>query len=194
MKRRLWIGGLGLAAALALPLLAGASTFLALSERELVATSAAVVQGEVLKVSSFWDRSGRVIVSEAMVRVEETITGKAPTVVVLRTHGGEVGGFRVVAEGFPTFRAGDRLLLFLEAEQDGASWVTGYRQGQYRIAVDQAGAEIAVPTLERGVRLLDKRGVAAARPEPVRLDVFKDRIRSIAGGLSAQNRTTGEGR
>ena len=194
MNRRFMFGLLALTAALALPALAGASTFLALSQEEMVASSRAVVQGEVLKVNSFWHPSGRVIVSEALVRVEEVVAGDAPTVVVLRTHGGEVGGFMVEAAGFPTFRAGERLLLFLQDDEEDTSWVTGYRQGQYRILTDSAGVEMAVPTLEPGVRLLDKRGVAAARPRAERLDAFKDRIRAIAGGLAAQNRTNGEGR
>jgi hypothetical protein len=192
MDRRSWFGCLVLAAALALPAVAGASTFLALSPEELVAESAAVVQGEVLQVNSFWHASGRVIVSEALVRVEEVVVGDAPSVVVLRSHGGEVGGFTVVAHGFPTFRVGERLLLFVESEADGASEVTGYRQGQYRIVTDKAGVEIAVPTMERGVRLLDKRGAMAARPEPVRLDAFKDQIRVLDRHVRAQNRTTGE--
>lgn len=192
MNRSVWFGCLVLAAALALPAAAGASTFLAMSPGELVAGSAAVVQGEVLKVNSFWHSSGRVIVSEALVRVEEVVAGDAPSVVVLRTHGGEVNGFTVMAHGFPTFRVGERLLVFVEAEEDGASAVTGYRLGQYRIVADEAGVEIAVPMAERGVRLLDKRGAPAPLPEPVRLDAFKDRIRVLDRTVRAQNRTTGE--
>ena len=65
-----------------------ASTFLEMTQRDLVRESAAVVQGRVLKVSSFWEPSGRIIVTEALVRVEEAVLGQAPSVVVVRTFGG----------------------------------------------------------------------------------------------------------
>ena len=67
MRRFLWMSLVGLLLA-AVP--AAASTFLAMTQHELVAQSDAVVQGKVLKVSSFWSPSGRVIMSEALVQVE----------------------------------------------------------------------------------------------------------------------------
>src|SRR5262245_33805052 len=117
----------------------GASTFIEMSQGELVRGSAAVVQGRVLKVNSFWEPSGRVIVTEAQVQVEESILGQAPSVVVVRTFGGRVGNYVVEAHGFPKFLVNEHVLLFLEPEQDGASRVTGYQQGQFRIVRDKAG-------------------------------------------------------
>jgi hypothetical protein len=108
--------------------------------------------------------------TEAHVRVSETIVGKSPSVLIVRTFGGTVGGYRVEAEGFPKFQVGQKLLLFVSHLADGTSEVTGYRQGQYRIVVDQAGAQIAVPTVDAGVRLLTREGLSAARPQPVALD------------------------
>jgi hypothetical protein len=178
MKRFVSLGVVALLLALAVP--AGASTFLAQNRAELVAQSDAVVQGEVLSVESFWTPSGRIIVTQAMVRVTETIAGEAPTVLVVRTFGGTVDGFTVEAHGFPTFQQGDRLLLFVENQKDGSVEVTGYRLGQYRVVRDQAGVEFAVPTLEKGVRLLTRDGKEAARPQAVRLDTFKNEIRALA--------------
>lgn len=176
MKRSVWIA-LTLALAAFIPV--GASTFLALSPDELVAQSDAVIQGRVLKVSSFWTPSGRLIVSEAMVQVEETIAGRAPGVVILRTAGGTVGGYSVVAHGFPRFDVGDRVVLFVSGA-DGTAEVTGYRQGQYRIVRDKAGVEMAMPALGEGVRLLHRDGTPAAAPKAVRLDSFKAQIRDRA--------------
>jgi hypothetical protein len=168
-----------------------ASTFVALTPQQLVAQSSAVIQGDVLKVNSFWDESGRVIVSEAMIRVTDTILGDSPTVVVLRVQGGDVGNYRVVAEGFPTFHAGERVVLFLQHQTDGTDEVTGYRQGQYRIVTNKAGVDIAVPTLEPGVRLFTPDGRMAIRPSAVELDTLKAQIRSEAH-RTALNRTTAE--
>ena len=68
MKRLVW---LALFAMMLAVIPAGASTFQALSRGELKAQSDAVVQGKVLQVNSFWSNSGRVIVTEAMVQVDE---------------------------------------------------------------------------------------------------------------------------
>lgn len=176
MKRLVSFGFLVLA--LSVPLCA--STFLRLSQGELVRDSAAVVQGQVLKVSSFWDPTGRAIMSEALVRVEEKVFGEAPSVVVVRTFGGTVNGYTVEAHGFPKFRANERLLLFLEAEKDGASRVAGYQQGQFRIVRDKAGVEHAVSTVDEGAHFITRDGHAAAPAKAIRLDVLKDSIRNEA--------------
>jgi hypothetical protein len=157
----------------------GASTFLKMTQRDLVRDSAAVVQGHVVKVSSFWDPTGRIVMSEALVRVEDKVFGEAPSVVVVRTFGGTVGGFPVEAHGFPKFRVNDHLLLFLEPEQDGATRVTGYQQGQYRVVQDKAGALLAVPAFD-GANLLTPDGRAAAPARAVALDELKASIRNEA--------------
>jgi hypothetical protein len=177
MKRFLWVGLFALALAVAIP--AGASTFVGMTQGEMLAESEAVVQGKVLKINSFWSPSGRLIVTEAMIQVEETIVGSAPTVLTVRTAGGLVDGFVVEAHGFPKFAVGERLVLFVRNAQAEAE-VVGYRQGQFRISQDTSGAEIAVPTLEKNVRLLSIDGAPVARPSAVRLDTLKEQLRSQA--------------
>lgn len=177
MKRFLWLGLFGLALATVVP--ASASTFIAMGTGDLIAASDAVVQGEVLQVHSYWEPSGRMIVTEALVRVTDTILGDAPSVVVFRTFGGSVEGFTVDAHGFPTFQKGQELLLFVDNQADGSAEVAGYRQGQYRIVRTKAGV-MAVPTVEHGVRLLTRDGRMAPRPQAVRLDTLKDQIRAGA--------------
>lgn len=177
MKRLVSIGVL-LLVALALPV--GASTFLWMEPQELVRGSAAVVQGEVLKVESYWDRAGRVIVSEVMVRVEEKVFGDTASVVVVRTWGGTVNGYTVEAQGFPKFQPRERVLLYLEAERDGASRVTGYQQGHFRVVRDKAGVEMAVPTVDAGGHIVTPNGRAVAPAKAVRLDVLKASIRNEA--------------
>ena len=155
---------------------AGASTFIALGNDKLVAQSDAVIQGRVLKVNSFWSPSGRVILSEALVQVEEKILGDAPSVVRVRTFGGTVGGFTVEAHGFPKLAVNDHVVLFLQNANETAE-VTGYRQGQWRIVQDK-GVQMAVPTVESGVMLLGRDGRPAAAQKAMRLDAFKNMIRA----------------
>lgn len=158
----------------------GASTFLKMTPRDLVRDSAAVIQGEVLKVSSFWEPTGRMVVTEALVRVEDKLLGNAPSVVVVRTFGGRVGDFVVEAHGFPKFQVHDKVLLYLEPERDGASKVTGYQQGQFHIVRDKAGVEYAVPATDDDARLVGVDGREAAPAKALRLDELKDSIRSEA--------------
>jgi hypothetical protein len=172
MKKRL-LALVAVAALAALPL--SASTFISMSETELLSSSQAVVQGKVLDVRSFWNDERTVIVTEARVLVDDLVAGQAPSVVVVRTFGGQVGDQVIVAHGFPTFQAGEQVLLYLTP--DGADFrVTGYRLGQYRIR-DTAKGRIAVPTLEEGVRLFTPDGRLAPRPRAENLDVLKERIR-----------------
>ncbi|HXT22965.1 MAG TPA: hypothetical protein VN923_19610, partial [Thermoanaerobaculia bacterium] len=79
------------------------STFLHMSRAELTKKASAVVVGNVLSVESFWTKSGRIIVTEAMVEVEDAVLGETPSVVRVRTFGGTVNGYTVEAHGFPTF-------------------------------------------------------------------------------------------
>ena len=50
---------------------ATASTFLAMSDVELVTGADAIVQGRIVSQRSLWDQTGRVIVTETVVRVQD---------------------------------------------------------------------------------------------------------------------------
>jgi hypothetical protein len=158
-----------------------ASTFVAVNTAQLIADSEAVVQGQVLKVHSFWDPSGRIVMTEALVRVEDTIFGKAPSVVRVQTAGGNVDGFIVEAHGFPKFEAGQRMILFLSPEKDGVAQVTGYQFGQYHLQRDKAGVEYAVPALDLGgAHVVTEDGRPFVQPRAQRLDTFKNQVRDTA--------------
>src|ERR1051325_10081542 len=157
------------------------STFLHMSRAELAAKASAVVVGNVLSVESFWTKSGRVIVTEAMVEVEDAILGDAPSVVRVRTFGGTVNGYTVEAHGFPTFEKGERLLLFLERDKSDAdaTRVLGYQEGMYRVAFDKAGREVANPTVDGGARWLTADGKVAPEPRPILLDDLRGEVREL---------------
>lgn len=183
MKRTPWVFLCG-ALALALVVPAGASTFLQVSHEELVTRAEAVVQGRVVEVSSFWNREGTAIMTEAVLEIEETVVGPDRSHVRLITFGGEAGGYVIEAHGFPTFQKGQRLLLFLEpalAKEDGAHRVLGYRQGEFEIRKDRQGRELAVPTWEADhVRILKADGTPARVPRTVPLGELKRQIRETA--------------
>lgn len=171
---------------------AAASTFLAMERPALVAEADAVVQGRVLKVDAFWEPTGTVIVSEAMVQVEDSLFGETPTVVIVRTFGGTVNGFTIEAHGFPVFAAGERVLLFLQEDLPGPPRpvqgghgedhmrVTGYQQGHYRVVADESGGEWAVPTTDSHASLLTADGKQAPAAREMPLAELKDLIRADA--------------
>jgi hypothetical protein len=165
-------------AAAAVP--APASTFLAMTPEQLAAQADSVVEGRVLEVRSFWNRERTAILTEADLEVDEALLGGAGGIVTLRTFGGEAEGYVIVAHGFPTFRTGERLLLFLEPEEDGAHRVLGYQQGQYRIRDDAKGIAVAVPAFESGARLLLPNGAAAPAPKAMPVEQLKQQIRGAA--------------
>lgn len=169
-----------LLSALVLSLPAAASTFIHMTQKDLVRDAASVVQGRVISTSSYWNPTGQVIVTDAMLQVEDAVLGNAPTVVVVRTFGGTVGGYTIEAHGFPKFRVNERLLLFLEPETEGAARVAGYQQGQYRIVTDKSGAEIAVPTYEGGASFVTRDGSRPAAAKSLPLETLKASIREDA--------------
>jgi hypothetical protein len=185
MKRFVCVVLLLLAAAAAVTVPAGASTFLALSRQEMVAQADSVIQGRVVEVASFWNEARTAILTEAVVEIEETVLGDAAGYVRIRTFGGQVGNYRIEAHGFPTFSKGERLLLFLEPEneKDGAHRVLGYLQGEYRIRTDARGNEVAVPLFDAGARLLKRDGTEAPAARPVLLEQLKGQLRDAAARI-----------
>jgi hypothetical protein len=166
---------------------AGASTFLEVSHEELVEKADAIVQGRVIDVASFWNRQGTVIMTEAVVEVEDTILGRDRSHVRVVTFGGTVGDYRIVAEGFPTFEKGQRVLVFLEPArrgEDGAQRVLGYRQGEFDIRQDKEGREIAVAAWEADtVHIVRKDGTEAQAPRAMVLSELKSWIRETAARM-----------
>jgi hypothetical protein len=185
MKRLVSMGLLMVVAAMP----AGASTFLKMTQKDLVRDAAVVVKGQVIQVNSFWNAEGTAIVSEAMVKVDEALLGRPDSVVIVKTFGGEVNGYYVEAHGFPKFTLNEKVLLFLEAEHDGAARVAGYQQGQFRVIQDKAGVEYAIPALDLDANVLAKDGRPAPRETAIRLDVLRNSIRTeaVRAGRALEN-------
>jgi hypothetical protein len=177
--KRSWFGIAFLLLALALP--ARASTFLAMSQEELVEQADAVVTGRVVEVISYWNREGTVILTEAVIEVDDAVLGDAPSHVRVRAFGGQVGDQKIVAFGHPTFERGEKLLLFLEPRQDGFRKVLGYQQGQFRIRTGPDGREIAVPAWdEESSRIVKADGTPVRAPRALALADLELQIRETA--------------
>lgn len=156
-----------------------ASTFVALSDAELVKGADAIVQGKIVRLESSWNESGTLIVTDAVVKVRETLRGAAPRLVTVRTAGGEVGDYGVEAVGFPKFRQGEQVILFLDQKPDAPARVLGYQQGHWEIVERLDGVKMAVPRVEDGAALITRDGQLRPEPQSVRLRDFKRYVRRI---------------
>ena len=162
---------------------AQAGTFLAMDLPELVANSEAVVLGEITDVVASWTPDGKVIVSDAVVSVDERLIGSSEDTLSVRTFGGVVDDYEVVAHGFPVFEAGEQVVLFLTRHPvDQTLRVTGYQLGHYRVI--ERGEHLAVvPTLDQGTYLLDADGHPVERPIPYELSTFARMLRESTSTL-----------
>lgn len=179
MRRKILLCGLLIVLLSALPV--AASTFVAMTSQDLVKGATAVIQGRVVGLESFWSDSGRIIVTEATIEVDEVLLGSAPSTVTVRTFGGQVGDIVVEAHGFPMLEADENVLLFLTVEPaDGSTRILGYQQGHYRVVNRLDGVTLAVPMVDEGMRLIERSGKLAPEPQSLSLDDFKSRLHKTA--------------
>lgn len=174
-------GILVVAAALALAAPAGAATFIDMELPELVAESDAVVEGRVVQVDSFWHENGLVIVTEAVIEVDDKIAGKADNWIRVRVPGGEVDGYTIQVPGFPTLALDERVVLFVHRpEGRGEAYqITGHPLGKYRV-VEEGGDQIARPAAESGALLVSPTGGPTEAPKALSLDRLKEDVRDAA--------------
>ena len=117
-----------------------ASLFEPVPDRQLVCEATDVVEGQVVDVQSAWDTAHAAIWTTATVRIEGTIRGQTQPGTMLRVKevGGAVDDYTIKAEGFPTFRPGEDVVLLLRPWDDepGTYRVWGYGRGMF--VVDRA--------------------------------------------------------
>ena len=115
-----------------------------ISKEELVKSSTVAVIARVSNVLSgkypSKIREGEEdIVSTVTLEVEkylynpENITSQT---LAIQTLGGSVNGTKMIVEGSPSFKAGDRVLVFLARDSSGTFTVNGWTQGKYTVGVN----------------------------------------------------------
>ncbi len=112
MRRFAW--ALPLLSVWLVPALALATQVEAMSLRELVAEADLVIVGTVVSNDAHYDDQDR-IVTDATIRVEDTLHGARATTIVVRRLGGVVGDLGLQIAGESTYPVGTRALLFLRA-------------------------------------------------------------------------------
>jgi hypothetical protein len=163
-----------------LPAELAASTFLARTVEELAVESEMVVEARVVDVRSFWNAERTMILTDAIVRVERAVAGgEPPPALRVRTFGGTVEDYTVVAHGFPVFARGERLVLFLHRLSGERTYrVAGYSQGELRIVEGADGTPWAQPLAVEGASFLHPKGGVAPAVRAVPLPWLEARVRA----------------
>jgi len=162
---------------LTLPLRAGATTYLAGSDADLVAGADVVVVAVVESVRT--DLSGGAE-TLAVARVEQELRGAAPEVVAVRLPGGALAGRRRVVFGVPELLEGGRYVLFLRDLGDGTWAPTDLALGVYAVE-SAAGGALAVRDFGAARVLARRQGRVERRS---RRDVrrLRDLLASVRAG------------
>lgn len=182
MKRLITIAAAALIGLHAIPL--PASTFVAMTEAELISQSDRVIQGEVVNLRSHWSQSGRIVVTDATIRVDQVLIGDSPEVIQVRTFGGQVNDFVVETHGFPVLQKGKKVILYLyEEPSDRSLRILGYQQGHFRVVTRLDGVTLAVPQVDENSRLLRPDGSPIPIPASVEIGAFKNRLLAAAEKL-----------
>ena len=164
-----------------LPAIPGfATTLVPLSFEQLVSESASVVYGRVVDVRSQWTADRRFIESVVSIEILKGMKGSARESMSFTVPGGQVGRYRNVIPGAPTFSAGDLAVFFLTAQGPRLPVTTGLTQGIYRVQRDSRTGEALVmpPVLEPAAGGRIVRGDVGRKP--ISLAAFEGNVRTAA--------------
>ena len=164
-----------------------ATVYVAADLRELTTESRAVALGRVVALESRWldDRSG--IETLVTLEVEAYAKGDLGRAVTLRVPGGQMGPYRSLMLGAPTFREGEEVVVFVTSVGPSVPHLVGLAQGVFRVRADAAtGRRLVTPEIVRmpGMEAAQSarvvRGDGSRRPAP--LDAFLAEVRALAAG------------
>jgi hypothetical protein len=105
---------------------------------ELVDEASSVFIGEVVDVrtQAVASRAEPTIVTEVVFSVDRVLKGAPRVQARLEFLGGATGDHRIEVAGVPTFRVGDRDVLFVERETGRVSALVGVAHGRFRLMRD----------------------------------------------------------
>src|SRR5438477_3029835 len=117
---------------------AGATTVVPPTFEEMADRADLVFVGKVIDSKAEWRVAGtnQVIFTYVEFRTEEILKGTAAASVRLRFLGGTVGGTTLEVGGVPQFKAGDRVLLFVEGNGVQFCPLVGVYHGKFGVRRD----------------------------------------------------------
>ena len=136
----------------------------------LVKKAHRIVVGKVRSSRTYWNGSGKLILTSHTIDVEETIKGAASSTVEVTTIGGTIGNLTLHVAGMPAFAKNESAVVFVE-ESGAYSTVVGLGQGKFTVADDQVFNSVT------DLEFPD--GGGPSRPAKMPLSTFKRQIRTF---------------
>ena len=152
----------------------------------LVSDAGTIFVGEVMNIRSDWEATprGRAIITLVTFRVEGVWKGHLGVVTQLEFLGGTIGEIGMRVEGMPTFRLGQRDVLFVSTETHSVSPLVGFMHGRMRVERDTVSGVDRVRTYDgRALGSVAQLGPQRAAPSltsitPMRLSDLEAAVRS----------------
>ncbi len=152
---------------------------------EFVRAADAIVLGSVESLESVSTVDGRIytyVTLELEVVLKGDLRSRSMT---LKQPGGRVGDRRLVVDGSPRFRLGERVLVYLSRAADGSLHSSHLAMGKFGIVWDPATQrELAVREFGEG-RLFSRRGWRLPSRDARPLSELRDQVRAVMGAEEA---------
>ncbi len=172
-----------------LPIAVHATVLVPIEFRELVTTAPVIVHGRIVDVQAEWIENRRSIETLVTIEASEYLKGDLGERVTMRVPGGQLGRYRTIFVGAPSFQVGDEVVLFLRTADQLAPWIIGLSQGAFRIVADPASGRrmVTAPVL------ISTPGAAPepiirgdVRRRPLDIEAFRAAVRQALGQRAAQ--------
>jgi hypothetical protein len=176
-----------LLAALIAPL--QATTVPEMSFDEVVARSAVIVHGKVVRSRSSWDPERTAIWTHYDIQVRTRLKGGPGAIVTVSEPGGEVDGKRMQIVGAPRYEIGDEVVVFATETPIGYLRTCGWGQGKFEVRASREGAsQRVVRASPLGVQLMrpGSAEVPVAALDGSNLEAFLEKVRSTLATGSAR--------
>jgi hypothetical protein len=146
---------------------------------ELTASALAIVHARIIDVRAITTEDRQRVVTVVVAESLGYLKGDIGRTIVFRIPGGQVGAYRTVMIGAPSFSVGEEAVLFFGARGPSLPYLVGFSQGVFRVQRDErTGARVVVPgpALNTGATVPMVRGT---RP-PLPLETFAAQVRALA--------------
>ena len=165
---------------------AGSTTVIPPTFDALVSGAGTIFVGEVMDQRAYWISTpqGRAIRTQVVFKVEDVWKGSAGAVTQLDFLGGTIGETTMEVVGMPTFRVGQRNVLFVAAER-AISPLVGFMHGRMRVERDHLGVDRVRTNDGRSLGSINE--VGPQRPSlmlsitPMRLSELASAVKTRAG-------------
>lgn len=156
---------------------------------DVVSASTLIIRGRVVDTRTFTEIANGPVMTAVTVAVTETLKGSADRSISFRVHGGDLGRYRQLVIGSPTFAVGDDAYLFLKRAPDGILWTVGMGAGVYKISAT-TGSRVVNPPVVAGVTATAGAQVSRgdARRKPMGIGDFSGVVKLLLASRSPVTR------